>query len=78
MKEGRNSNSGHWEALSNEEVRIGNHGARKNWPEKKVSDVGCSINIRQWEDEERETWESRHHDSSKNCKRSYDYRRVRR
>lgn len=47
MKEGRNSNSGHGEALSNEEVRIGNHGARKIWPEKKVSDVGWGINIRQ-------------------------------
>lgn len=40
MKEGTNSNLGHGEALSNEEVRTGNHGTRKIWPERKVSDVG--------------------------------------
>lgn len=40
MKEGTNSNSGHGEALCNEEVRTGNYGTRKIWPERKISDVG--------------------------------------
>lgn len=47
VKEGTNSNSSHGEALCNEEVRTGNFGARKIWPERKVSDAGWSINISQ-------------------------------